>query len=124
MHKFPVFRAVASHFLALVVTAVMAFLVLDRTGALSVLAGALVSFVPGTLFTLKYFQYSGARAMERVVRNAYIAEMMKLVMMGLGFALVFRIVDQVQPLMVFVGFLVVHVASLVMVVKATGRRTV
>ena len=122
MHNFPVFKAVASHFLAFVVTAVMAFLVLDGAGARSVLAGALVSFVPGALFTLKYFRYSGARAMEQLVRNAYIAEMMKLVMMGLGFALTFRVMEQVRPIMVFVGFLVVHLVSLVTAARAATAR--
>lgn len=124
MHNFPVFKAVASQFLALLVTAAVAFLVLDRAGAASVAIGGLVSWVPNTLFTLKFFRYSGARAMERAVGNAYAAEAMKLVMMALGFALVFRVMKSAQPLMVFTGFVVVHVAALAVAARiVTGRTT-
>ena len=121
MHNFPVLRTIASHFLALVVVVAVAAAVMDSEGAGSVLAGALVSFIPGTVFTLKYFRYSGARSVEKVVKNAFIAEVMKLVMMGVGFALVFRFYAAVRPLWVFVGFLVVHLASMVVAVRAARR---
>ena len=122
MHKFPVFRTVASQFVALLVTAGVAFLVLDGIGARSVLAGGLVSFVPSTLFILKFFRYSGARAAERLVSNAYVAEMTKLVLMGLGFALAFRLLEQPRPLMVFARFVVVHMANLAVVAREAMRR--
>lgn len=122
MHKFPVFRTIASQFLVLVTTAVLAFIVLNRTNATSVLAGAMVSFVPNTLFTLKFFGVSGARSMERMVRNALIAEAVKLVLIGVGFALVFRFGEMMKPVHVFVGFAMVHLVSLAVTAKAVTRR--
>ena len=50
--------------------------------------------------------------MEQVVRNAYIAELVKLTQMGAGFALVFALVKPVEPVAVAGGFVVVQLAGL------------
>lgn len=112
MHNFPILRAIASHsvvWLGVSLTALFAF---GWVGGYSAALGGLVSLIPGSLFTLRYFRHSGARAMEQVVKNAYVAELVKLTQMGVGFALVFAGVKPVEPMAVAGGFVVVQLAGL------------
>lgn len=80
--------------------------------ALSVALGGLVSILPQAWFSYSVFRYSGARAMTKVVRSAFVGEGVKLLLMGAGFTLIFVFVDASQPAAVFGGFVATHVAGL------------
>lgn len=85
--------------------------------ALSVALGGLVSILPQAWFSYSVFRFSGARAMTRVVRSAFIGEAVKLLLMGVGFALIFAFVDASEPAAVFGGFAVTHVAGLAAIAR-------
>lgn len=95
-------------------------LVLGGVFAYSVLLGGLLSLIPNAGFASLVFRHSGARAMGAVVRNAYMGELMKLVMIGVGFGLVFVLVDPLHVLGLFTGFVVVHMAGLVALIRHAG----
>lgn len=103
-------------------TAVLAgtsLLLLGLVFAYSVLLGGLISLVPNGWYANLFFRHSGARATEKVVRNAYLGEAMKLVMTSAGFALVFILVDPLHAPGLFAGFVLVHVAGLVALIRHT-----
>ena len=112
MHNFPILRAIASHSVVWMGVSLTALFALGWESGYSVALGGLISLIPGSLFTLRYFRHSGARAMEQVVKNAYVAELVKLGQMGLGFALVFALVEPVEPSAVAGGFVLVQMAGL------------
>jgi ATP synthase protein I len=85
--------------------------------AYSVLLGGLISLVANARFASLVFRHSGARAMEAVVRNAFMGELMKLLIIGTGFALVFVLVDPLHAPGLFAGFVVVHMAGLVALIR-------
>ena len=79
--------------------------------------GALIAIIPGAYFGFVYFRETGSRAMQRTVRRAFIAEAVKLAMMGAGFALAFRFVDSLNPLAVFTGFVLTHGCGIFAIAK-------
>ena len=94
-----------------------AALTMGSVAAYSVLLGGLISLIPNARFASLVFRHSGARAMGAVVRNAYLGEMMKLVMIGVGFGLVFVLVDPLHAPGLFTGFVLVHIAGLVAMIR-------
>ena len=92
-------------------------LILGLVPAYSVLLGGLISLIPNAWFASLVFRRSGARAMGAVVRNAYLGELMKLVMIGAGFGLVFVLVDPLHVLGLFTGFVFAHMAGLVALIR-------
>lgn len=94
-------------------------LLLSFDVARSVLVGGLISTIPSACFAYKVMGKSGARAMEGVARNAVLAEVLKLVLIGTGFALAFVLVDPLDVPGVFAGFVLVHAAGLAAVVRHT-----
>jgi ATP synthase protein I len=95
--------------------------VLGKVSAYSVLLGGLISIIPNAYFAAKVFSQSGARAMETVVRNAYLGEFIKLALMGAGFSLVFVLVKPLQAPGVFAGFVLVHIVWLVSLIRLQPR---
>jgi ATP synthase protein I len=85
--------------------------------AYSLLCGGLISVVANALFAAMVFRHSGARATGLVVRNAFLGELMKLAMIGAGFALVFVLVDPLHVPGLFTGFVLVHLAGLVAMIR-------
>ncbi len=123
MHNFPIYRVAFYQSLIWLIMLLIAIAALGKVGAYSVALGGLISLLPGIYFMFRYFLISGARAMEQVVRNAYIAEAIKLGLIGLGFIVVFKLVNPVSPASVFGGFLVMHIAGLVVSAsKINGKR--
>ena len=90
---------------------------LGKVSAYSVLLGGLISIIPNAYFAAKVFSQTGARAMESVVRNAYLGEFIKLALMGAGFSLVFVLVKPLQASGVFAGFVLVHIVWLVCLIR-------
>ena len=123
MHNFPIYRVALYQSLVWLIMFMIALATFGKVGGYSAALGGLISLLPGIYFMFRYFLVSGARAMEHVVRNAYIAEAIKLGLMGLGFMAVFRLVSPLSPAAVFGGFLVMHVAGLVVSAsKISGKR--
>lgn len=94
-----------------------ASLLIGSVLAYSVLLGGLISLIPNTGFAFLVFRQSGARAVGAVVRNAFLGELMKLILVGAGFALVFVLVDPLHVIGLFTGFVFVHLAGLVAMIR-------
>lgn len=88
--------------------------------AYSALLGGLLTLIPNAGFAILVFREGGARAMPAVVRNAFLGELMKLVMIGVGFGLVFVLVDPLHVIGLFTGFVFVHLAGLVAMIRRAG----
>lgn len=95
-------------------------LALGTVLAYSVLLGGLLSLIPSTGFAILVFRHSGARAVGAIVRNALLGELMKLGLIGAGFALVFVLVDPLHVIGLFTGFVFVHLAGLVATIRHAG----
>ena len=95
-------------------------LALGTVLAYSVLLGGLISLIPNTGFAILVFRQSGARAVGAIVRNALLGELMKLGLVGAGFALVFVLVDPLHVIGLFTGFVFVHLAGLVATIRHAG----
>ncbi len=113
MHNYPIYRVALYQSLLWLIMFMVAITTLGKVSGYSVALGGLISLLPGIYFMFRYFLVSGARAMEQVVKNAYIAEAIKLGLISLGFMTVFKLVSPLSPASVFGGFLVMHVAGLV-----------
>jgi ATP synthase protein I len=124
MHNFPIYRAIACQALVWLVSVVLAILFLGLDAGFAVALGGLISLLPGCWFTVRYFRYSGARSMEQVVRNAYVGEVVKLVQMGAGFALVFALARPLNLMAVIGGFLVVQVAGILIAASVANTKPV
>lgn len=99
------------------VTVLVVFVTLGGVVAWSAALGGLISILPNAYFAHCVFRHAGARSIEKAVRSAYQGELVKLLMMGAGFAFVFAVVEPVEVSAVFGGFLVVHVGGLLAVVR-------
>jgi len=104
-------------------TVLVVFVTLGAVGAWSAALGGLISILPNAYFAHCVFRHAGARSMEKVVRSAYQGELVKLLMMGAGFALVFALVESARVSAVFGGFLVVHIGGLLAVVHQFRQQT-
>ena len=122
MYKIPIYQAVVLQSLILLGLAIAALITSGAVGAYSVLLGGLISIIPGAYFAFRVFLYTGARSMEKMVRNAYFAELIKLIWIGAGFALVFRFVEPLAPELVFGGFAVIHLVGIVAVGRLANRK--
>lgn len=122
MHNFPIYRAIACQTLVWLTSVVLVTLIMGLEDGYPVAMGGLISLLPGCWFMVRYFRYSGARSMEQLVRNAYIGEIVKLVQMGAGFALVFAVARPLNLVAVTGGFLVVQVAGMVIAAKLANSK--
>jgi len=117
INKLSVIRVVALQVGFAAVLATIAGTALTWVEAESVIIGALIAIIPGAYFGYMYFRETGSRAMQRTIRRAYIAEAVKLIMMGVGFALAFKFVDSLNPLALFCGFVLTHGCGIFAIAK-------
>jgi len=117
INKLSVIRVVALQVGFAAVLATIAGTALTWVEAESVIIGALIAIIPGAYFGYMYFRETGSRAMQRTIRRAYIAEVVKLIMMGVGFALAFKFVDSLNPLVLFCGFVLTHGCGIFAIAK-------
>jgi len=89
------------------------------TDAYSLLIGGLICLIPGTLFARKAFKYRGARSAGLIVKELYQGEAIKLVLMGAGFALSFIYIDPLNVVVLFSGFVLVHITGVLMFVRVS-----
>lgn len=103
--------------LMLAALSLLALLVWGLISAYSLLVGGLLSALPNALFARMAFSARGARATQKIVRNFYIGEAVKLAMMGTGFALTFVTIKPLNAAAVFAGFIIVHGIGLALLAR-------
>jgi ATP synthase protein I len=79
----------------------------------------LLSALPGALFASRVFKYRGARAAQKIVKELYTGQALKLVLMSAGFALSFYYVKPLNVVALFSGFILVHVTGLIVLARVT-----
>jgi ATP synthase protein I len=94
-----------------------ALLFLGWISAYSVLIGGLINMIPNAYFAHKAFRYRGARAAQKIVRELYTGEAIKLLLMGAGFALSFLYVKPLNTAALFSGFVLVHITGILVFVR-------
>lgn len=72
--------------------------------ALSFLLGGLIQCIPNWYFARQVFKFSGAAAARNVTQSFYRGEVGKFLLTGVGFALVFTLVESLIPAALFAGF--------------------
>ncbi len=99
----PVHRVFVAQFaLLLVISGAVAFY--RQEVGVSLLLGGFIHLLPAVYFARQVFKFSGARAAHRVAQSFYRGELGKYVLTALGFALVFTMVENLNPLALFTGY--------------------
>lgn len=105
-------RVIGQQSAILVGLALVTWLIGNPVSAYSFFAGGVISVLPGAVFARMAFLELGASAAQRIVRNFYIGEAVKLAMMGAGFALAFVYIEPLNAAALFAGFLSIHSVGL------------
>jgi ATP synthase protein I len=118
--KAPPIHKITAYQLILIVATSAALLILSGwVSAYSLLIGGLLSALPGALFASRVFKYRGARAAQKIVKELYTGQALKLVLMSAGFALSFYYVKPLNVVALFSGFILVHVTGLIVLARVT-----
>lgn len=91
------------------------------TAAWSLLLGGMISIIPNAYFAYRVFRESGARVMEKVVKDSYLGEMGKLILAAAGFAVVFSKVEPLEEAFLFTGFMAMHLMGLIALFRHLSR---
>jgi len=90
------------------VSALIGWVLLDSTGAISAALGALVCWLASCYFTWQSFRAAGARATKQVLSNMYRGMMGKFAIVIVGFILILSNVKPLSPAALFCGFILVQ----------------
>ncbi len=95
------------------------FLLQDKLFSMSknILSGGLVAWLGYYIFTKIALRQSGYRFRKQVVHNFYIGQMVKWLVVLIGFAVVFSQVQPLKPIWVFVGFFILQVTNIILTYK-------
>lgn len=115
----PIYKVTALQLLFLLVLCAAAAILTGWIDAYSLLIGGLISALPGALFAKKVFKYRGARSTDLIVKEMYSGEAQKLVLMGAGFAVSFIVVEPLNAMALFSGFVLVHITGVLMFVRVS-----
>jgi ATP synthase protein I len=113
----PVHKVTAAQLIIAFGASAVIFLVLGWVSAYSLMIGGLISAIPNAYFAHRAFRYRGARAAQKIAREMYIGEAIKLLMMSAGFALSFLFVRPLHGAAMFFGFALVHITGVLMFVR-------
>jgi len=81
------------------------YLVSGRVAAYSSLLGGIIFVIPQLYFGIKAFMYSGARSIQKIVVNFYKGESSKILIIAVGFVLVFKFVDPIDYFALYTTFI-------------------
>ncbi len=93
---------------------ILFFVILQPMGSnvsLSAFLGGLCYTIPNAYFVWKAFQHSGARSAKLIASSFYKGEAGKLLLTAAAFTLVFAVVEPLEPLALFGGFIGVLVVN-------------
>jgi len=81
------------------------YLFSGQLAALSALLGGLIFVLPQLYFALKAFRFMGATSIAKTLKNFYSGESTKLLLIAIGFALVFSFFKGVDVVALFSSFI-------------------
>lgn len=86
---------------------ILAFILGDLNALISAVLGGFVCLVPGLLFAIHFFRYKGAQQSSKIMSAFYLGEVIKLILTGVLFVVVF-ITYKVNPTAFFITFIAVQ----------------
>lgn len=113
----PVNQAIAIQLVLLTIISVLALLLTGWINAYSLLLGGLISAIPNAWFTRRFFRHRGASKTREIMRDFYTGKFVSLVLTGAGFILAFIYVESLNILALFSGFILTHIAGLLLLAK-------
>lgn len=99
----PVLKVVIIEFSIVLVLGVLLCVLYPVIG-LSTLVGGMIFVIPNTYFTFYAFRYSGGQWAPWILRSFYRGQAGKLVLVGVGFAMAFKLVNPLHPIALFGTF--------------------
>lgn len=96
--------------LTLLISAIY-YLVDGRVAGYSALLGGTVFFIPQLYFGIKAFVFSGARAIDKIVVNFYKGESSKIIIIVIGFALIFTFIKPIDYFALYSSFIAILIAN-------------
>jgi ATP synthase protein I len=115
----PIYKIAVFQIVFLLVLMLVSVPLAGWVSAYSLMFGGLISVIPGTQFARRVFKYRGARAAEQIAREVNRGEAIKLVVSGVAFALIFIYVKPLNVVALFSGFVLLHIAGVVLFVRLT-----
>ena len=109
----PIYRIIVSQFAATFSLAIIMLVITNETMAYSAFIGGLICAVANGYFAKKTFTYVGANSTTKMIKSIYLGEFIKLLLITAGFAVAFVFVSPLNILLLFAGFLVVHLVGIV-----------
>lgn len=85
----------------------------------SIALGALLNWFTQLVFAFFVFRHIGYRHRRHIVGQMYRGQMLKWLLTGIGFALIFITIKPLAPLVVFIGFIVMQVSHNLMLCRIT-----
>ncbi len=93
--------------IVILVCSLLAYYLGDLHALISAVLGGLVCLVPGLLFAIHFFRYKGAQQISKIMSAFYLGEVVKLILTGVLFVVVF-INYKVNPSAFFITFIAVQ----------------
>ena len=87
------------------------YLLNGRVAAYSAFLGGLVFVIPQLYFGIKAFMFSGARAIDKIVVNFYKGESSKVIIIVIGFALIFSFIRPIDYFALYSSFITLLVVN-------------
>mgnify|MGYP003656385910 FL=1 len=79
--------------------------------AYSALLGGLVFIIPQLYFGIKAFMFSGARVIDKIVVNFYKGESSKIIIIVIGFALIFTFIRPIDFFALYSSFITLLIVN-------------
>ncbi len=109
--KPPIFKIFCTQLAATLLVSAIYYLLEGRVAAYSALLGGLVFVIPQLYFGIKAFMFSGARAIDKIVVNFYKGESSKIIIIVIGFALVFSFIRPIDYFSLYSAFIAILIVN-------------
>ena len=113
----PIYKIIVTQFIATLLAALSAFVLIDGVTAYSVFLGGRRIIMTKTYFAIKAFRYSGARQMPLVIKSFYAGESGKMIITAVMFALIFAGIKPLNELAVIISYILILITGLIATAK-------
>lgn len=105
-HRPPIFKIFCTQLAATLLISAIYYFTSGKVSAYSAFLGGAIFIVPQVYFSLKAFMYTGARAIDKIVISFYKGESAKIILIVIGFGLVFSFVRPLDYFALYSTFIV------------------